>query len=262
MLIGGLQKFSLLDYPGNISAIVFTQGCNFRCRFCYNPMLVWPTRDGKSKYEGMPATSQEGRESSFISSPVAGNPTKDHPKIQEDDLLMFLRDRHDKLSAVVITGGEPTIHTDLPRFIKKIKELGYLIKLDTNGTNPEMVQDLINEKLIDYIAMDIKAPFFKYNTVIGVETDLDKIKKSINIIIESGLDHEFRTTIAPKLLDIDDIKEIGRNIKGASKWFLQQFRNDTDLVDNEFKGSAPYSEIILREMCNVGKKYVEYCEIR
>jgi len=237
MFIGGLQKFSLLDYPGFLSAIVFTQGCNLHCQFCYNPMLVWP-KVSKSKQKGH------------------------HPLIKEDDLFIFLRLRIGKLDAVVITGGEPTMQDDLPDFIAKIKKLGYLVKLDTNGTNPKMIKKLIDKKLIDYIAMDIKAPKDKYNKIVGVPVDFNKIKKSVKIIIESGLPHEFRTTMVPGLLDKDDIVAIAKTIKGASKWYLQQFRTDTDLINKRLKRIKPYSREALEEMCEIGGKYVKECKAR
>jgi len=153
MIIGGLQKFSLLDYPGHIAAIIFTQGCNFKCQFCYNPMLVWPSKVNKFKQ-------------------------KDHPfQNKEDGLFDFLKLRVNKLDAVVISGGEPTIHPDLVDFIAKIKKLGYLVKLDTNGTNPEIIKDLLKKKLVDYIAMDIKAEEGKYSKVVGKKVNFAKIKK-------------------------------------------------------------------------------------
>ena len=239
MLIGGLQKFSLLDYPDHLSAIIFTQGCNLKCQFCYNPMLIVV-------------------------------PQKDHHLlIKEDGLFVFLKSRVGKLDAVVITGGEPTIHSDLPEFIAKIKKMGYLVKLDTNGTNPEIIKKLIEKKLIDYIAMDIKAPKDKYKKVAGVPIDFDKIQKSVKIIMQSGLfpsnwtgKYEFRTTIAPGLLDTNDIVEIAKIIKGADKWYLQQFKSDTDLVNKKMEKVKPYSSKELEEMREAGKKYVKKCEVR
>jgi pyruvate formate lyase activating enzyme len=245
MLIGGLQKFSLLDYPGSLSAIIFTQGCNFRCHFCYNPMLVWPVRDGKLKYE----------------TPEGGKIT-DHPHIQEDDLLFFLRERKGKLDAVVITGGEPTLHRDLPDFMRKVKKEGFLVKLDTNGTDPDMLKGLIEKKLVDYLAMDIKSSLENYAKTVNVEVDLAKIKKSIKIIRESGLPHEFRTTVVPGLVSKEDIENIGKMIKGAKAWYLQQFKKDMPLVDIEYGKVKPYSKKELREMKELGRKYVEVCEIR
>ena len=244
MIIGGLQKFSVLDYPGYLSAIVFTQGCNFRCQFCYNPMLVWPNQVGKSKYAQV--TEQQ----------------KDHPKITEDDLFVFLHSRIGKLDAIVITGGEPCLQKDLPKFIAKIKKLGFLVKLDTNGSYPETLAKLIKEKLIDYIAMDLKAPEEKYEAVTEAGLDFDKIKKSVKIIIQSGLPHEFRTTVVPGLLDKNDIAEMGKIIKGARAWYLQSFKSSVDLINQALKGKVPYNSRQMNEMAEIGRGYVKICEVR
>jgi len=231
MLIGGLQKFSVLDYPGHISAIIFTKGCNFKCQFCYNPMLVYPSK-------------------------------KDHTLILENDLFYFLKKRIGKLDSVVITGGEPTVQQDLPKFIQKIKKLNYLVKLDTNGTNPEMLKNLIQKNLINYIAMDIKAPLEKYNQITGVEVDFNKIQKSIKIIMQSNLPYEFRTTVVPKFLDTEDIKKIGELIQGAKKWFLQNFKSNTDLVSKKLENKSAFLNKKMKEMCEVGKLYVRQCGLR
>ncbi|MFA6307116.1 MAG: anaerobic ribonucleoside-triphosphate reductase activating protein [Patescibacteria group bacterium] len=244
MIIGGLQKFSLLDYPEKVSAIVFTQGCNFRCQFCYNPMLVWPTEVGKSKYAQ--ATEQQ----------------KVHPKIKEDDLFVFLESRAGKLDAVVITGGEPCLQKGLPEFIKKIKKLGFLVKLDTNGSYPEILAKLIKEKLVDYIAMDLKAPAEKYKEVAGLKADFNNIKKSVKMIMQSNLPYEFRTTVVPGLLNKDDIGEMGKIIKGADKWYLQGFKSGADLVNQNLKGKVPYNSRQMQEMAEVGREYVKKCEVR
>ncbi|MFA4941716.1 MAG: anaerobic ribonucleoside-triphosphate reductase activating protein [Patescibacteria group bacterium] len=254
MIIGGLQKFSLLDYPGIVSAIIFTKGCNFRCHFCYNPMLVWPEkRVGKLN----------------ITSAQTAGEKKDHPlsyspqeSIEEDGLFDFLESRQGKVEGVVITGGEPTIHQDLPEFIKKIKNLGYFIKLDTNGTNPAMIEKLIKKHLIDYIAMDLKAPKEKYEKVTGVKVDFKKIEKSVKIIKESNLPYEFRTTIAPGLLKKEDIEKMGKEIRGAEKWFLQKFQSEASLVDKNFQGQPAFMDKEMEEMAKIGKKYVGRCETR
>ena len=244
MIIGGLQQFSLLDYPGGISAIVFTQGCNFRCQFCYNPMLVWPETVGKVKY--VQATEQQ----------------KDHPKIKEDDLFVFLESRVGKLDAVVVTGGEPCLHKDLPEFIKKIKKLGFLVKLDTNGSYPEMLEKLLEKKLIDYIAMDLKAPAEKYNEITGIAGNFNNIKKSVKLIMQSGLPYEFRTTVVPNLLNKDDINEMGKIIQDARAWYLQGFKSSEDLINQDLQGKVPYNSRQMKEMAEVGSKYVKKCEVR
>lgn len=252
MLIGGLQKFSLLDYPEKISAIVFTQGCNYRCQFCYNPMLVWPIKVGKSKY-AQNVTGASGQ---------TAERQKVHPKIKEDDLFVFLRSRVGKLDAIVITGGEPCLQKDLPKLIVKIKKLGFLVKLDTNGSYPEMLAKLVNKKLVDYIAMDLKAPADKYEKVAGGEADFDKIKQSVKIIRQSGLPYEFRTTIVPELLNKDDIGEMGKVIKGAAKWYLQGFKSGVDLVERGLEGRVPYNSRQMNEMAEIGRGYVKICEVR
>jgi len=237
MKIGGLQKFSLIDYPGLISAVIFTQGCNFRCPFCYNPMLVWPDYYGGERKEG-------------------------HPLITEDGLFAFLKKRQGKLDGVVITGGEPTLHSDLPDFIKKIRVLNYKIKLDSNGTNPQMLEKLIKKNLVDYFAMDIKAPLEKYSDVVGVEVDVEKIKQSIKILKNSKVPYEFRTTLVPDLNNVVDVGKMGKMIKGAQKWYLQRFKSDTELVDHEFENKIGFAEDDLNKMCQIAKKYVTICSIR
>lgn len=240
MIIGGFEKLTLLDYPDHLAAIIFTQGCNFRCHFCYNPMLVLPRKgeDVKNKEE------------------------KGFSTLSTEDLFLFLRERFGRLEGVVITGGEPTLHPDLPSFIKQIKDIGYLVKLDTNGTNPEMIEKLIKEKLIDYIAMDLKAPLDKYKETTSVEVDCDNIEKSVKIIISSGLPYEFRTTVVPGLLVKDDFHKMGEIIKGASKWYLQNFKSDTELVDANFKAQKGYTAKEMAEFASIGKEYVNLCEVR
>lgn len=249
MIIGGLQKFSLLDYPGNISAIIFTQGCNFRCQYCYNPMLVWPDF---SRVGGLKDNSSDLNEEE----------KKGHSLIKENDLFVFLKKRFGKLDAVVITGGEPTIHSDLPEFIRKIKKMGYKIKLDTNGTNPEMIDKLIKGKLVDYLAMDVKAPEEKYNKIVGVKPDLNKIKKSIKIIMESKLPYEFRTTVVPGLISKSDIRKTGEMLKGASKWYLQNLKSESELVNDKLRGLKPCSQKEIKDFKKIGEKYVVECGIR
>lgn len=205
MLIGGIQKFSLIDYPGKISAIIFTQGCNFRCPYCHNPELVEP------------ALFQRAMSSKKIFS--------------------FLEKRKGEIDAVVVTGGEPTLQKDLLNFIRKIKNMGYLVKLDTNGSNPNIIENMIDKKLVDYIAMDIKAPLQKYEEIVRAEIDTKKIEKSINLIMESGIDYEFRTTLIKPLLSTEDVLNIGKTIQGAKRYILQKFIPSKTL-DREFLAST------------------------
>ncbi len=191
MKIGGFQKFSLIDYPGKISCIIFTQGCNFRCFYCHNPELVYPHLFG---------------------TPLA-----------EEEIMDFLKRRKKQLEAIVISGGEPTIQEDLISFLNTVKTLGYAVKLDTNGSNPSVIRELIERKLVDYIAMDIKAPFKKYPDLVKVKVDLSRIKESIEIIENSSLEYEFRTTYIPSFLTSKDLLEILSLIKNKRRFTVQEF---------------------------------------
>ena len=191
MKIGGLQKVSLIDYPGLICATIFLQGCNFKCSYCHNPELV-DTRLFQ-------------------------------PCIEENKVLDFLNMRRGKLDAVTITGGEPTIHDDLAAFIKKIKKMKFAVKLDTNGSQPQVIKTLLDEKLLDFIAMDIKAPLEKYKSVVKVPVNSDLIKESIRLILKAKIQHEFRTTIVESQLDEKDILQIAELISGANSYVLQKF---------------------------------------
>jgi pyruvate formate lyase activating enzyme len=252
VIIGGLEKLTLIDFPGKMAAIIFTQNCNFRCQFCYNPSLVVCSEekqesDNSCKTKGH--SQNQVKNENSLSSP-------------ENDLFHFLESRRGKLDGVVITGGEPTLHSDLPEFIKKIRKMGYAIKLDTNGTNPKMLKELLAEKLLDYIAMDLKAPLTEYEKVVGVKIDISKIKESIKIIINSGVPYEFRTTVVPGLIVLDDIKVMGEAIKGAGKWYLQKFKSDTDLVNSTYRGKSAFADKEMTEMAKIGQKYVNLCEWR
>ncbi len=229
MIIGGFQKVSLIDYPGKICAIVFTQGCNFRCPFCYNLNLVLPE---------------------LFKEPIL-----------EKDILSFLDKRKGKLDAVEITGGEPTIQEGLLDFMKKIKEKGFLIKLDTNGTNPDVLKTAIKGKLVDYLAMDIKAPWDKYFQVAGVDVEIKKIQESIKIIKESGIDYEFRTTVIPGMHTKEDIIKIAQEIKPAKKYCLQNFQQKKT-INPKFESLQPYSKEFLEEIVKEIKEGFEICQVR
>ena len=178
MKIGGLIKFTLIDFPGRPAAVVFTQGCNFRCRYCHNPELVYPH---------------------LFTQPVA-----------EEEIFSFLQRRQGTLEGVVVSGGEPTLHEDLPAFMARIKALGYQVKLDTNGSRPDMVQELIDKKLVDFIVMDLKAPLEKYRAVTEVDTNTDTLLRSMDLIRQSGLEYEFRTTYDKEVLTDEDIESLRR----------------------------------------------------
>ncbi|MBN2884587.1 anaerobic ribonucleoside-triphosphate reductase activating protein [Patescibacteria group bacterium] len=243
MIIGGLEKLTLLDFPDNLAAIVFTKGCNFRCHYCYNPMLVWPHRP-----EAL-ALDEKDIE-------------KGYPPVTEEDLFLFLQERLGKIDGVVITGGEPTLHADLPDFIRRIKKLGYLVKLDTNGTNPEMLTSLIKDKLIDYIAMDIKASWDKYQSVVDVPVNLDNLQKSVKIIMSSALPYEFRSTLVPDFHNSKDIESMGKAIEGADRWYLQKFKPDAGLLDPSFEHKSTFKDQELKDLALIGSKFVKKCEAR
>jgi pyruvate formate lyase activating enzyme len=209
MKLGHLEKFSMIDFPGKLSAVVFTQGCNFRCPYCHNPELVLPERFGKP--------------------------------LPEDDILTFLGKRKKQLDAVVITGGEPTMHKPLPRFVKAIKDMGFLIKLDTNGTNPNMLSELLEEDLLDYVAMDIKAPLTKYSEITRTSVNHEQIEKSIEILKNSSVEYEFRSTIVDSLFDKNDVSEIKNLINGCDRYFIQNF-TPTKTLDIEFLSENPISD--------------------
>ncbi|MBN1797729.1 MAG: anaerobic ribonucleoside-triphosphate reductase activating protein [Spirochaetales bacterium] len=232
MLIGALQRFSLLDYPGKISCIVFTQGCNFRCPYCHNPELV----DSRL----------------FM------------PKIMPQVFFSFLEKRIKKIDAVVITGGEPTIQSDLPEFIRKIKALDFLVKLDTNGSRPEVLSALLDNKLLDYIAMDIKAPLDLYGKISGVYKNGSlntAIRESIDLIINSEVEHEFRTTIVKDLLSKEHILNISGLIPGAKKYVLQNFVPSKTL-DHRFMDSTTFSQSDLDDLTHKLKALPLKFEIR
>lgn len=226
MLIGGLQKSSLVDYPSKICTVVFTIGCNFRCGYCHNPELI-----KKEEY------------------------------ILEEDFFEFIKTRIGKIDAIVISGGEPTLQNDLEDFITKCRALNFLVKLDTNGTNPEVLENLISKGLLDYIAMDIKAPFEKYTNITRRFLDIEKIKKSIEIIMNSGVDYEFRTTVVRSQLSIDDLIKISENIKGAKKYYMQKFVAK-DILDEKLKNEKTYSDTEFYEIARNLEKNIEKVGVR
>lgn len=229
MLIGGLQKTTLIDYPDKVACIVFTIGCNFRCGFCHNPELV-----------------EVGKKSN----------------VPEDVFFDFLEKRKKILDGVVITGGEPLLQKDIKNFIIKIKEKGFLVKLDTNGTSPELLKELIDLKLIDYVAMDIKTVPEKYFDVVNVKDKEKDVSKSIKILLEGKVDYEFRTTVVEGLHTKEDLINVAKLIKGAPRYFLQKFVVAPKLLDKTFKTKKSLSTSELEEVCGVAKKYVGRCEIR
>ena len=212
MNIKGLQKTTLLDFPERLACTVFTGGCNFRCPFCHNASLV------------------------LRSSEVNG--------ISEEDFFSYLLKRRGVLDGVCITGGEPLLSSDVVEFIKKIRSFGLLVKLDTNGSFPEKLEYLLDEGLLDYVAMDIKNSKSKYAMTAGVSDYPEKIEKSIEIIINKAPDYEFRTTVVRELHSVKDIEEIATLIKNSKKYFLQSYVDSGDVIDNTF--SAYSAEEMLK----------------
>lgn len=199
MNIYGYQKTTLLDYPGHVAATIFTGGCNFRCPFCHNSDLVL-------------------------------NPSFS-ARIPEEEIFNFLKKRKNVLSGICITGGEPTLQTDLSEFIKKIRSLGYNIKLDTNGYQPDVIADLLNQNLLDYIAMDIKAGLSNYSRVCGIsELNINQILKSISIIENSKIEYEFRTTVVSELHTKEDFYEISQMLSPKSFYFIQSFKDSGNIL--------------------------------
>jgi pyruvate formate lyase activating enzyme len=232
MKIGGLQKVTLVDYPGKIASTVFLSGCNFKCPFCYSKELVLP------------------------------NYIKNHPEVSQEYFFAFLKERKGMIDACVICGGEPTINSDINDFLRKIKELGYLIKLDTNGYCPDKLKELINEKLVDYIAMDIKNCFKDYYKAVGVDIDTSRIKKSIELIKKSRIDYEFRTTIVPGIHTKENIIEMANDIGKADKYFLQTFHNEKETIDPSFNKVKPFDEEVLKEVLKEISFLFKICKIR
>ncbi|GAB6189020.1 anaerobic ribonucleoside-triphosphate reductase activating protein [Marinitoga arctica] len=213
MILAGIRTFSFVDYPKKISAVVYTGGCNFRCQWCHNWKIAY---------------------------------SNDYNSISEEKIIEKLFALRKRLNAVCITGGEPTIHKDLPEFINKIKELGYLVKLDTNGTNPEMVEELIRKKLIDYVAMDIKAKPENYYNLINVPKDYwESITKTINILRSSNIDYEFRMTYVPNLSTEDDIEFFEEFLEEDEKGYIT-IANSTEIFEVNNNKEIKVNRLIFR----------------
>lgn len=228
MIINGFQKLTLLDYPGRVACTIFTAGCNFRCPFCHNASLV--THIDKDNI------------------------------ISTEEVLDYLKKRQGILEGVCITGGEPLLQPDIKEFIGEIKKLGYAVKLDTNGSFPEKLKELVNEGLVDYVAMDIKNSKAKYKATACIsDLDLSKIEESVDFLINGNLDFEFRTTIVNEFHTIDDIQDIVVWIKGTHKYFLQNFVDSGDLIG---AGLSPVTLDTLRVMRGKATENIPCVEIR
>lgn len=230
MHIRGLQKLTALDYPDKLAATIFTGGCNLRCPFCHNASLV----------------------------------LRQENELSENDIFSFLKKRQGVLDGVCITGGEPLLQKDIADFMRKVKELGFLVKLDTNGAFPEKLYELISQQLVDYVAMDLKNSPQKYPLTCGFEGKDAKeffipFKKSIDILLEGKIEYEFRTTVVRELHTVSDIEAAGAEIRGAKRWFLQCFKDSGNLISDGL--SEPTREKLL-EMKSIAQNFALHCEIR
>jgi pyruvate formate lyase activating enzyme len=205
MTVGGFQKISLSDFPGVISSILFTRGCGFRCPYCHNPELVDPARFG--------------------------------PEVPWSEIRSFLRARSGRIEGVVVTGGEPTVHADLPALLAELRSMGLRIKLDTNGSHPAMLRALLSARLVDFVAMDVKAPLERYQNVVRADVDTEAILSSIKLILESGCWHEFRTTYVTPLLSAADLSRIAELVRGCHRYVVQTFRGGK-LLDPQLTGGS------------------------
>ena len=227
MLINGFQKMTLLDFPGKVACTVFLGGCNFRCPFCHNAGLV-----------------------------LGSNPES----YKEEEILSYLEKRKGLLDGVCITGGEPTLRPDLLPFIEKVKALGFAVKLDTNGTNPALLKELLDNALVDYVAMDIKNSFEKYPETCGLDVmELDSIKESIALLIGGKADFEFRTTVVSPLHTPEDIEALAKEISGAEKYFIQNFVDSGELLGG---GMTALPRETLDQMLTTARKYIPETQLR
>lgn len=232
MQISGIQKTTLLDYPGKVSTIIFTLGCNFRCHYCHNFEFVLPEH--------------------------VKNVAND--LISEDAFFNFLKSREWFLDGVVISWWEPTLQKDIYEFSKKIKEVGFLVKIDTNWRDPKIIKKLIDNQIIDYIAMDIKNPIEKYDEIVNIDFNPKDILETINLLLEGKVDYEFRSTVAKWAHTIEDIENMSKLINWAKKYFLQNYRPEIRL-NPEFIAEGFTSEELL-EMKKIAQNFVQKCEIR
>jgi pyruvate formate lyase activating enzyme len=234
MEIKGFIDLSLVDWDGKVASVIFLPRCNMRCPFCYN--------------------------SSFVLHPES------HPTIRFEGIMGYLKKNMGWVDGVAITGGEPTLHADLSELCSKLKEMGFLVKLDTNGTNPDIVKELIANGLVDYIAMDVKAPLMEedYSKVCGVNAKniLGKIRETVRILLNSNVDYEFRTTVVPTLHTKEDIVKISHQIKGCRKYALQNFKGDIDPINPEFKKLKPFTDGEMLGFLEAAKKLVPNTVLR
>lgn len=228
MRISGFQKLTLLDFPGHVAATVFTGGCNLRCPFCHNALLVTELNDAEQYYH--------------------------------EEILSYLKKRVGILDGVCITGGEPLLQPDIGEFIEKIKDIGLSVKLDTNGTSPEKLNELISSQLIDYVAMDIKNSKDAYAKSVGMNSfDMSPIEQSVNLLLRGNVDYEFRTTVVRELHAEKNIEEIAKWIRGAKRYFLQNFVDSGNLIGDNLSAVSPET---LDSMRVCAEKYIDFVGLR
>jgi pyruvate formate lyase activating enzyme len=226
-MIQGLQKTSLVDYPGHIVSTIFYAGCSMQCPFCHNPSLV----------------------------------RKELKEISEDEVVKHLIKRRRFIDGVCITGGEPTLSSSLPGFISRIKAFGFKVKLDTNGTNPDMLKGLIDKNLVDYVAMDIKSSQEMYDEAAGTKVNINRVRRSVDILQQGNVDYEFRTTIVPGLFNDKILEDICHWLKGSKKYFLQQFDSRNELLNSKLDKKT-FSAKELKKFAKVAKPFFGVCEVR
>ncbi len=251
MKIGGFQKNSLIDFPGTIACIIFTQGCNFKCPYCHNPDLVaYIEKDSEISSE----KDKQRRQANL----------NDENLYDEDKIFEFLNRRKSFLDGVVISGGEPTLQNDLIQFCKQIKQMGYRIKLDSNGTRPKILETLISNNLVDYISMDIKTSHDKYQTIATGGTDISKITDSVQLILETAPDYEFRSTCCKPFITRETMHRIGEMIQGAKRYFLQNCSRKVKVLDPKFitDDNRFFSDTEMLELKEIIDQYVQVSIIR
>ena len=230
MNIRGIYKTSLIDFPGKISTVLFSGGCNLRCRFCHNPNLA-------DNWKELDLTSNE-------------------------EVLCLMKNRKKVIDGVTITGGEPTLSKNIESFIGTIKELPLAVKIDTNGLNPEVIYRLAKKKFIDYAAIDVKTSPVKYRKLTNADVDFIRIVDSIDILRSCGIDYEIRTTCVPGYVTSEDLAEIGDNIGHVQKYCLQQFNSTTPLLDRSWEGLEPYPIETLNQFRDIVHTFADVCELR
>lgn len=230
MKVTGIQKLTLLDYPGVVACTVFTAGCNFRCPFCHNAMLVLPEQI-------------------------------DDECLTDDEVFGFLKKRRGVLDGVAVTGGEPLLHADMPEFLARVKELGYKIKLDTNGSNPELLSEIVKNKLVDRVAMDIKNVPEEYARTIGLKSfDIAPVERSKEMLLRGDIDYEFRTTVVKGIHTKESLIGAAKWIEGAKEYYLQQFKDSGNLILPD--GLSAYDEKQMHALADAVRDYVPTVEVR